>query len=33
MKIIYNVKIIYISAGVKLNCIEFAWFYILNSAI
>jgi hypothetical protein len=33
IKIVYNVKIIYISADVKLNSIEFTRFYIVHNVI
>jgi hypothetical protein len=33
IKIVYNVKIIYISADVKLNSIKFTRFYIVHNVI
>ncbi len=33
IKIVYNVKIIYISADVKLNSIEFTRFYFVHNVI
>jgi hypothetical protein len=33
IKIVYNVKIIYISADVKLNSMEFTRFYIVHNVI
>ncbi len=33
IKIVYNVKIIYISADVKLNLVEFTRFYIVHNVI
>jgi hypothetical protein len=33
IKIVYNVKIIYISADVKLNSIEFTRYYIVHNVI
>jgi hypothetical protein len=33
IKIVYNVNIIYISADVKLNSIEFTRFYIVHNVI
>ncbi len=32
-KIVYSVKIIYISADIKLNSIEFTGFYIVHNVI
>ncbi len=33
IKIVYNVKITYISADVKLNLVEFSRFYIVHNVI
>jgi hypothetical protein len=33
IKIVYNVKIIYISTDIKLNSIEFTRFYIVHNVI
>jgi hypothetical protein len=33
IKIVYNVKIIYISTGIKLNSIEFTGLYIVHNVI
>jgi hypothetical protein len=33
IKIVYNVKIIYSSADIKLNSIEFTGFYIMHNVI
>ncbi len=33
IKIVYNVKIIYISTDIKLNSIEFTGFYIVHNVI
>jgi hypothetical protein len=33
IKIVYNIKIIYINADIKINSIEFTGFYIVHNVI